>query len=192
MYMLGLAVGEVINSSKSNKQKITTIKNHLKGGKGIVCSIYLNKGHIIRVQDIDNTGLIIDDPYGTIRSMAKREFIGVVTTNNYNTNTSDMTTTGIKGEDNKLLWTEFDVSNNDNGRGGEVEIKSTQIVGGKNQTFIAWLNSKKLPSTTFSDYPVEQRTEIVPNSEPQTTIVNTYYKSFGTIVKYYRIYSKKN
>ncbi len=184
---------ETINSSKSLNQKISTIKDHLKGGKGIVGSIYLYKGHIVRVQDIDETGLLIDDPYGTISSMAKREFKGVVTTNNYNTNSADLAPTGKRGVDNKLLWTEFDVSNNDSGRGGEVEIKSTTIVDtDNNQTFIAWFNAQGLSMPSASDYPVEQRTEIVPKSNPPTTTVNTYYKSYGTIVKYYRIYSRKN
>ncbi|MBB6463450.1 hypothetical protein [Flammeovirga kamogawensis] len=56
-----------IDSGK--KEKITPLKEYLKKGNAVLLSVFSsksNKGHIVRLQEINDEGIIVDDPYGDV------------------------------------------------------------------------------------------------------------------------------
>jgi hypothetical protein len=72
-------------------------------GLGVIISIFSEasgKGHIVRLQNILNDGLIVDDPYGKLNDFKERENKGFGYTGTKNPVDSE---SGI-GEDNLWLW----------------------------------------------------------------------------------------
>jgi hypothetical protein len=89
----------------TNDKTIITnkLKNELMNGHGVIISIFSEasgKGHIVRLQNILNDGLIVDDPYGKLNDFKERENKGFGYTGTKNPVDSE---SGI-GEDNLWLW----------------------------------------------------------------------------------------
>jgi hypothetical protein len=174
-----------INSSKKDKQKILEIKEHLRQGKAMVVSFFLVKGHIVRVQDIDDTGITIDDPYGEINNMAKRDMPEIdadFRKNDYDRNSGRNTKNVIKGNNNNLNWDEIDIAI-ESGRGGNMEHEDTEV-------FRTKFNSK-VPHT---EYITETRlVEVLDPDDKGKTVTKEkkYIKWYGGTVKIYKIYYKK-
>jgi hypothetical protein len=188
---LGLSSREVeISSSKKDKQKIPEIKNHLRQGRAAVVSFFLVKGHIVRVQDIDETGITVDDPYGEIKSMAKRDMPGIDATSrkdDYNRNSGrDIKNNKIEGNNNSLSWGEIDIADSITvGRGGYVEYEDTE-------KFRKIFDKYNIP---VLDYVSETRYVEKPDPDnPGETVKEEkkYIKWYGGTVKIYKIYFKKN
>ena len=70
------------------------------------------KGHLVRLQDVTDSGLIVDDPYGKVTSFETRENCEE---GGYDANPK--TTEGSKGEDNLWKWEDM----------GEVTLKYAEI-----------------------------------------------------------------
>ncbi len=175
----------LVYSSKNNQAETIYLNNCLRSGDGIVMSIAYQKGHITRLQKIDKTGVIIDDPYGQINSLAKREFKGLTSsTGSYDINTADASLTGKKGEDSPITWSEFDVSV-ESGNGGNEEMNgATNLTS--TVTFYDWLSAK----SNFSEYSTRQETENQQIEGNTVSVTVTYYLAKGATIKYYKIYSK--
>jgi hypothetical protein len=60
------------------------------------------KGHLVRVQNITDNGLTVDDPYGQVTDFVKRENCN---SGGYNTNST--TEEDSKGNDNLWKWSEL-------------------------------------------------------------------------------------
>nr|WP_321450585.1 fibronectin type III domain-containing protein [uncultured Carboxylicivirga sp.] len=196
-----------VKSSLKSNQPITFLEQKLGEGYGIVMSISNYKGHIVRLQNVSETGVVIDDPFGELYNLAKREFKLVNNSGAYYSNDENMTTSGKKGKDNIITWNEFDVTILE-GIGGNEEIKANQIVDQANtETFEDWLLSRG-DRCTISEFltreevvPVESNTEdeedLTTNEDKTTdgsnTQINTetlkYYIAKETTIKYYKIYS---
>ncbi|WP_066633300.1 fibronectin type III domain-containing protein [Labilibacter marinus] len=86
----------------------TTIKGKLESGCGVLLSAFHpTGGHIVRLLDITDEGLIVDDPYGELEDGAEREVSG----GNYNTNTKNSNENA--GSENLWLWTDITGEHND-------------------------------------------------------------------------------
>lgn len=182
-----------VNSSKNAVNETIYITDCLKAGNGIIVSIAYAKGHIVRLQNINNTEIIIDDPYGIVNSLAKREFIGIANeSNSYNGNDRNMSITGKRGENCKLTWNELDVAIEE-GKGGHEEVNAMNIVtwdrNGKQVkgTFETWLEEI---APNINEYSTRQ--EVITKVVKEKTINETikYYITKGATIKYYKIYSK--
>jgi hypothetical protein len=80
----------------------TTVKRNLENGCGILLSAFHpSGGHIVRLLEVTNEGLIVDDPYGKLENGAARE----VNSGNYNTNT--LNSNENAGSENLWLWTDI-------------------------------------------------------------------------------------
>jgi hypothetical protein len=77
----------------------TELLPHLEAGNGVMLSISENKGHLVRLQGISASGLIVDDPYGKLTDFAARE---AGTGNDYDLN--DRTSNTSKGNNNLWTW----------------------------------------------------------------------------------------
>jgi hypothetical protein len=89
-----------VGLGSSDKQFLTEILlPFLQNGDGVMLSISTNAGHIVRLQDISDSGLIVDDPYGELTDFAARE---AGTKNDYNLN--ERTEGSNKGNDNLWSW----------------------------------------------------------------------------------------
>lgn len=183
----------IINSSRNIEAQTNYLSGCLKSGKGIIMSIAYEKGHIVRLQDINSNKIIIDDPYGIVNSLAKREFKGINdATNNYNGNERNMGNNGKKGEDCQLTWNEIDVSIEEE-KGGKVEVNASTIVtwyrGNKvvNGSFETWLNEI---AANFNEYSTRQETKTKVEKGKTITETIKYYMAKGATIKYYKIYSK--
>ena len=180
-----------VYSSHKNKQPLEYIKERLKAGDGVVLSIAYCRGHIVRMQNIDDKGVTIDDPFGEVLSLAKREFrlkSYADQKNNYRGNSRNMTSSGKKGEDNQISWDEIDVSV-EKGCGGVEEVEVDFKI--KKVSFNAWLKSQY--EIKVQDYPTREESfeKPDPNNKGKTiTETKKYYITKGATVKYYKIYSK--
>ena len=61
------------------------------------------KGHIVRLQDITESGFIVDDPFGKVNDFTQREAGGSGYTGTANTRASD----SAIGEDNLWAWSDI-------------------------------------------------------------------------------------
>lgn len=61
------------NSSKA--KYVSKLDGYLREGKGIVVSLFNFKGHIVRLQEINDTKMVIDDPYGKLTYPAIRDIM---------------------------------------------------------------------------------------------------------------------
>ncbi|GJM61196.1 C39 family peptidase [Persicobacter diffluens] len=101
-----------INLDTNEKGKIiSALKPELELGNSIIISafsIQSTKGHIVRLQEISDKGLIVDDPFGKIHDFAAREAggSGYYKKGEYSGG-NERTSTSTKGEDN--LWTWDDI-----------------------------------------------------------------------------------
>jgi hypothetical protein len=188
---LDLSSGSVnINSSKKDKQKISEIKEHLQQGRAAVVSFFLVKGHIVRVQDIDDTGITVDDPYGEINNMAKRDMPEIDADsrkNDYDRNSGRNKKSVIKGNNNSLSWDEIDIAI-ESGRGGNVEHEDTEKFREKFDPAL------KTNHISDSDYVIETREveEADPDNKEKTVKKEKkYIKWYGGTVKIYKIYYKE-
>jgi hypothetical protein len=179
-----------INSSKKDKQKISEIKEHLRQGRAVIVSFFLAKGHIVRVQDIDDAGITIDDPFGEISNMAKRDMPEIADSLrkvNYDKNSGrNAKNEIIKGNNNSLTWNEIDIAI-ESGRGGNVEHEDTEKFREKFDPAI------KKHNISNSDYVIETRLveEDDPiNSGETVKKEKKYIKWYGGTVKIYKIYYK--
>jgi hypothetical protein len=97
-----------IELNSSNQSILTSnLKPELEAGYGVVISVFSiasGKGHIVRLQNISDAGLIVDDPFGNINDFAQRESGGSGYTGTSNTRDSE---NGI-GENNLWKWTDID------------------------------------------------------------------------------------
>jgi hypothetical protein len=173
-----------INSSKKGKQQISVIKDHLKKGRAVLVSFFLIKGHIVRVQDIDETKITIDDPYGEVGNMAKRDMPGIDNRKgDYTTNkgkNDKRNKSGTSGQDVELTWDEIDIAI-EAGRGGNVEHEDTD-------KFRDIFDPYKIPD---SDYLTDTRIIDEPDKDkPEGTEIKYILWKGGTI-KTYKIYYKK-
>jgi Domain of unknown function (DUF4157)/Peptidase_C39 like family len=101
------------NASKPRKWWEDTVLSELKSGNSIIMSV---KGHIVRLQGIDDSGLIVDDPNGVadLSKYGERSRYGPVTpmysTNKANDNAANANSKksssgdGAKGEDSSWSW----------------------------------------------------------------------------------------
>ena len=75
----------------------------IENGHGVVISIFSvasGKGHIVRLQSVESTGLIVDDPFGKLNDFKQREQGGSGYTGTANTRSVD----SHMGEDNLWTW----------------------------------------------------------------------------------------
>ncbi len=70
-------------------------------------AFYPTGGHIVRLLEITDEGLIVDDPYGELEDGAAREISG----GHYNTNTKNSNENA--GSENLWLWTDITGEHND-------------------------------------------------------------------------------
>ncbi|MCQ2376362.1 MAG: C39 family peptidase [Salinivirgaceae bacterium] len=204
----------MVNSSKKNTNTINAINKALSEGKGVILSMYNNKGHIVRIQAISNDNIVVDDPYGNVSSMAYRElkpdhgesYQG--STNGTNIQNSSY----YNGSNCTLTWDEIDVSKS-SGRGGTYEVRGNQIY----KSDLIDNDGKDLPEDQKKDYYVKDwindrsipgrneyltRTEIGNKTDRENNVVVdkngkpiteniTYYTAHGGMLKYYVVFSKK-
>jgi hypothetical protein len=104
---------KTIDLYTSDKDKLkNSLKPELEAGYGVLVSAFSidsEKGHIVRLQEVTDEGIIVDDPFGRVNNFAQREAGGSGYTGTANTRDSE---SGL-GEDN--LWTWDNIS--------ETEIK---------------------------------------------------------------------
>gem|GEM_PF-4457822 len=195
---------EEVNSSdiNSNKWKIhkPIIEKALKEGDGVVLSLFRTKGHIIRLQSISNEGIVIDDPFGKLTSMAKRELPLDDPKGNYTSNDVDMTKKeGQRGKDVELTWNEINVGVDDSGCGGEESMdgSATAYTTTVNKetiihTVIEWANE-----ISPCEYMIEEKevNEVNEEKEEKNEEGENYQskivKCYGGMVKFYLIFKKQ-
>ncbi len=98
-------------TSLRKRNEENEIINHLRQGNGVVVSLYKGKGHIVRLQNIGDFGLCIDDPYGKILNLAQRELnvaSGYKDSEKDNRNTKE--NNSIVGNDDVISWDDFNMS----------------------------------------------------------------------------------
>lgn len=177
-----------INSSKKANAKISLIHKNLSNGNGVVMSLFNWKGHIVRVQAINDTEITIDDPFGKLIDLAKRDIYcgDDISKGNYDSNNRDITTkNGKKGEDNDLKWEEIDVTEEE-GISGKIEMDGDKIIYGET-TFKKWFSSINGQSEYVT------REESIQKEDDNGNIISEtkkYYKSCGSMIKIYMIFSK--
>lgn len=84
--------------------------NHLAKGQGVIVSLW---GHVVRLQEVNSAGLVVDDPYGesTIKESERRDRDGGEDDSKYNWEGSNSTEEGEgdnKGEDVSYAWEDVD------------------------------------------------------------------------------------
>lgn len=85
--------------------------NHLAKGQGVIVSLW---GHVVRLQEVNTAGLVVDDPYGesTIKESERRDRDGGEDDSKYNWEGSNSTEAGAadanKGEDVSYAWEDVD------------------------------------------------------------------------------------
>ena len=188
-----------IEPYSSIKQKVSIVGDELRKGRGIVVSLFNFKGHIVRLQKIDDDGLIVDDPYGKLTNMAIRDLLNTKYGskkpdgsggggNGYVKNTSKP----YIGEDDRLTWDDFDVTKE------TTRSKSIESCGEKDS---AKISSSDLTKTLFNDWwensakaKFEYQNRIIKEAKKVNGKVVYedlhYYKSSGAIIKYYIIFYK--
>ncbi|HEY4242731.1 MAG TPA: peptidoglycan-binding protein [Kofleriaceae bacterium] len=103
-HKLGVSHRELSSGGAHNKAWWRTqVLTAIQGGSSILCSI---TGHICRVQDVTEQGLIADDPYGasTLGAGAKRGWAGA----NHNPHTGRGAAAGNVGEDHLWPWAQVE------------------------------------------------------------------------------------
>ena len=200
---------EEVNSSdiNSNKWKIhkPIIEKALKEGDGVVLSLFRTKGHIVRLQSISNEGIVIDDPFGKLTSMAKRELPLDDPKGNYTSNDVDMTKKeGQRGSDVELRWDEINVGVDDSGCGGNESMDGestayTTIVGDKTiiHTVIEWANEispceykiVEKEKTNEEKEKINEEEEKI--NEEGETYQSKIVKCYGGMIKFYLIFKKQ-
>jgi hypothetical protein len=188
-----------IEPYSSIKEKVSIVGDELRKGRGIVVSLFNFKGHIVRLQKIDDDGLIVDDPYGKLTNMAIRDLLNTKYGskkpdgsggggNGYVKNTSKP----YIGEDDRLTWDDFDVTKE------TTRSKSIESCGEKDS---AKISSSDLTKTLFNDWwensakaKFEYQNRIIKEAKKVNGKVVYedlhYYKSSGAIIKYYIIFYK--
>jgi len=79
------------------------LKPEIEKGHGVIISIFSSKserGHIVRLQSVQDDGLIVDDPFGRLNNFKQRENKGSGYTGTANTRNED----SHLGEDNLWTW----------------------------------------------------------------------------------------
>lgn len=72
----------------------------LQSGCAVMLSVWpACKGHLVRIQNVTNEGLIVDDPYGMVTNFKTREDCN---SGGYDTNST--TDENSKGSDNLWKW----------------------------------------------------------------------------------------
>lgn len=98
---------QTIDLQTDQKKKLTDkLKPPLASGKGVLISIFSvasTKGHIVRLQEVTDEGLIVDDPFGKLNNFAQREAGGSGYTGTGNTRTTE---SGV-GSDNLWKWADI-------------------------------------------------------------------------------------
>jgi hypothetical protein len=93
-----------IDLNTSDKNILTTkLKPEIEAGNGVVISAFSvasGKGHIVRLQQVVDDGLIVDDPFGKVNNFKQRESGGSGYTGTANKRDSE---SGL-GEDNLWKW----------------------------------------------------------------------------------------
>lgn len=89
--------------------------NHLAKGQGVIVSLW---GHVVRLQEVNSAGLVVDDPYGesTIKESVRRDRTDdngnvIAEDSKYNWEGSNSTEEGEgdnKGEDVSYTWEDVD------------------------------------------------------------------------------------
>jgi len=98
---------KIIGLGTSDKQSIVKkLKSHIMNGSSIILSAFSiasTQGHIVRIQEITNKGIIVDDPFGRLNNFAQREAGGSGYTGTANSRGSE---NGL-GEDDLWSWAEI-------------------------------------------------------------------------------------
>lgn len=96
-----------IDLNTSDKNKLTTnLKPEIEAGNGVVISVFSvksGKGHIVRLQQVVDEGLLVDDPFGKVNNFKQRESGGSGYTGTANKRDSE---SGL-GEDNLWKWADI-------------------------------------------------------------------------------------
>ncbi|MBP5420228.1 MAG: hypothetical protein J6Y72_10510 [Bacteroidales bacterium] len=94
--------------SEKKSQLITYINGELRKGAAVLMSIWPEcKGHIVRVQSIDENKIVVDDPYGKV----KGKIDGFEHRQNCNSGGYDLnekTSESTKGKDNEWYWSDIE------------------------------------------------------------------------------------
>ena len=95
---------DVIGLGTSDKSTIIKkLEPHIVTGSSIILSAFSiasGQGHIVRVQEFTNNGVVVDDPFGRINDFAKRESGG----SGYAGTANSRKTEGGLGENNLWTW----------------------------------------------------------------------------------------
>jgi len=186
-----------VNSSdiNSDKWKIhrPIIEKALKEGDGVVLSLFRTKGHIVRLQSISNDNIVVDDPFGELKSMAKRELPLTDPSGNYTRNEDVMTKDGgQRGKDVKLTWEEINVGVNNGGHGGAESMDGNVKLGEREDkllkknvdyTVLDWAND-----ISPCEYKIEEIEKI---NEKGKKYKSKIVKCYGGMVKFYLIFKKQ-
>src|SRR5690606_18772452 len=77
----------------NDKDIITAkLKPEIEKGHGIVISVFSissGKGHIVRLQSVTDSGLVVDDPFGKLNNFSQREAGGSGYTGSANSRSTD-------------------------------------------------------------------------------------------------------
>jgi hypothetical protein len=189
----GLETEDIIYVSSSQKAnlKINQIKGYLEEGKSVLVSLALWKRHIVRLQKIDESGMVIDDPYGAISSISAREFKDNPNTFGYDKNTSDLSFTGRKGNDNPYSWDDFNTKKYTS-KGGSITVAGNKYVNNKKtELFETWFKTA-IEKKGISESEYTKVEKVVVKEEAEDTEEKYYeYTTKGGVIKFYKVYSSK-
>lgn len=161
------------------------------------------KGHIVRLQEIREDGIVIDDPYGKLANLAVRDihnkyYGNSEYKNGYKNSRNGDVVNGVvkrdRGEDVFLSWNDLNITERTT-VGGEIESTAGDQV---------WVSTDKITKEkkykNFSEYVsiyevggYKKREEKVEEKKQDGTKIyktKTYYRSMGAKIKGYIIFSK--
>ncbi len=94
--------------SENKSQLITYINGKLEKGYSVLMSVWPNcKGHIVRVQSIDEEKIIVDDPNGKVKGK-KDGFDHRESCKSGGYEKNDKTSASVVGEDNEWYWSDIE------------------------------------------------------------------------------------
>ena len=196
------AINLIPSDASDVKKGKEEVKKALSEGNGVLISLFNYKGHIVRLQEIREDGIVIDDPYGKLANLAVRDIHNKYYGNSEykngykNSRNGDVVNGEVKrdrGEDVFLSWNDLNITERTT-VGGEIESTAGD------QVYVSTdKDTKEKIYKDFSNYistykvGYKKREEKVEEKKQDGTKIyktKTYYRSMGAKIKGYIIFSK--
>ena len=84
---------------------VNTIMPYIENGHSVSISAFTKKGHIVRLQSVNEDGIVVDDPNGQVNDFLEREKGGSGYTGTRNTKDN----TSVLGKDNTWRWSDIQI-----------------------------------------------------------------------------------